>query len=369
MDGAMKTAAIDFGTFFIPGPTEVRPEILDAMTRPMIPHRSSEFEDLFGRLQTGLKYVFQTDRPVYISAASATGMMEAGVRCVRPGPILSLVNGAFSERFAHIAEMCGRQVDRYEVAWGQVHDKSKLDDYLTRRTYSAITVVHSETSTGSLNDIRKLSDMAHSHGAMCLVDSVSGLGGAEVQAEKWGLDYVLTGSQKALALPPGLAFSTASTEFIESARTARDRGVYFDLLELDDYASRGQVPTTPAVSLMYALDTQLEAILKEGIENRWKRHAAMLEMTSDWLDKCHEAGLGLKNIVEPGSRSPTVSTIELPKAIPADEFLRRVKSSGIRVASGYGKLKSETFRIGHMGDHTPATLEGCLAACEAAARA
>jgi aspartate aminotransferase-like enzyme len=346
----------------------VRPEILAAMTQPMIPHRSSEFEELFGRVQTGLKYAFQTDRPVYISAASATGMMEAGVRCARPGPILSLVNGAFSERFAHIAEMCGRQVDRYEVAWGQVHDEGELDIYLTTKTYSAITVVHSETSTGALNDVRKLSDAAHAHRVVCLVDSVSGLGGAELKTDRWKLDYVLTGSQKALALPPGLAFSTASAEFIESARTAKNRGVYFDLLEMDEYAARGQVPTTPAVSLIYALDAQLGAILKEGIENRWKRHAEMSNMTSEWLDRAREAGLDLKNIVEPGSRSPTVSAIELPKTIRADEYLRRVKSRGIRVASGYGKLKSETFRIGHMGDHTPATLEGCLAACEAAAR-
>src|SRR5215212_1029012 len=129
----------DFGTFFIPGPTEVRPDVLAAMTRPMIPHRSAEFEALFARLQTGLKYVFQTDRPVYIAAASATGMMEAGVRCAPAGPILSLVNGAFSERFAHIAEMCGREVERYEVEWGAVHDQAELEIYLTKKRYSAMT--------------------------------------------------------------------------------------------------------------------------------------------------------------------------------------------------------------------------------------
>jgi len=209
LDGTMTDTMTDFGAFFIPGPTEVRQEILAAMTKPMIPHRSSEFEELFARLQAGLRYVFQTDRPVYIVAASATGMMEAGVRCARPGPVLSLVNGAFSERFAHIAEMCGRAVDRYEVGWGQIHNSSELDAYLTRKTYSAMTVVHSETSTGALNDVRRLSDVAHSHSVVCLVDSVSGLGGAELRVDDWGLDYVLTGSQKALALPPGLAFSTS----------------------------------------------------------------------------------------------------------------------------------------------------------------
>ena len=358
-----------FGTFFIPGPTEVRPDVLAAMTRPMIPHRSSEFEELFARLQTGLKYVFQADRPVYVAAASATGMMEAGVRCSKPGPILSLVNGAFSERFARIAEMCGRNVDRFEVDWGAIHDVNQLEIYLTKGNYAAITVVHSETSTGALNDIRSLSDMAHSHGVICLVDSVSGLGGAEIHAKAWELDYVLTGSQKALALPPGLAFSTASAAFIETARDSEGRGVYFDLVEMDDYAAKGQVPTTPALSLMYALDFQLEAIREEGIENRWKRHASMSEMTSQWLEKCQSSGIDISNIVEPAFRSPTVSAIRYPKGHSGSDFLRKVTESGIRVASGYGKLKSETFRIGHMGDHSPATLERCLAACEAAVRA
>lgn len=358
-----------FGTFFVPGPTEVRPEVLAAMTRPMIPHRSSEFEDLFARLQTGLRYVFQTDRPVYVSASSATGMMEAGIRCSPPGPILSLVNGAFSERFARIAEMCGRHVDRYEVEWGSVHEVSELEIYLTKTRYAAVTVVHSETSTGALNDVRALSDSIHSHGVTCLVDSVSGLGGAEVRTREWQLDYVLTGSQKALALPPGLAFSTASAGFIEAAKRSEARGVYFDLVEMDDFAARGQVPTTPALSLMYALDVQLEAIQQEGIESRWKRHTTMSEMTSQWLDKCHDSGISVKNIVDPEFRSPTVSAIQLPKEFSTTEFIRRVAERGIRVATGYGKLKADTFRIGHMGDHSPATLESCLVACEAAVRA
>jgi aspartate aminotransferase-like enzyme len=369
MDGPVTDSQSGFGTFFIPGPTEVRREVLAMLTRPMIPHRSSEFEELFARLQMGLKYVFQTDRPVYIAAASATGMMEAGVRCSRPGPILSLVNGAFSERFAHIAEMCGREVVRYDVEWGSIHDVARLEAYLTKKNYAAVTVVHSETSTGALNDVRSLSDMAQSHGVSCLVDSVSGLGGAEVRATEWGLDYVLTGSQKALALPPGLAFSTASAAFIDSARHSEGRGVYFDLVEMDDFAAKGQVPTTPAVSLMYALEYQLDAIREEGIENRWKRHTSMSEMTSQWLEKCQESGIDLSNIVMPEFRSPTVSAIRFSKGLSSADFLKNVAERGIRVASGYGKLKSETFRIGHMGDHSPATLERCLAACEAAVRA
>lgn len=367
MDGAMNESLPQFGTFFLPGPTEVRPEVLAAMLRPMIPHRSSAFEDLFARVEIGLKDVFRTSRPVFIVPSSGTGMMEAAIRCVGEGRILSLVNGAFSERFAHIAEMCGREVDRYEVAWGQWHEAGELDKYLTSGDYSAITVVQSETSTGALNDVQSLSAAAHRHGVRCLIDSVSGLAGAELRFDAWKLDYVLTGSQKALALPPGLAFSVASQDFIDTARNTAGRGVYFDLVEMEHFAERGQVPSTPALSLMYALDVQVRAISEEGIENRWRRHSEMAEMTNEWIKACRDNDhLDVCNIVDAAHRSPTVSTIKLPEGTTSTAFLPKVAARGITVATGYGKLKEQTFRIGHMGDHTTATLERCLDACRSA---
>ena len=363
MDGAMTGRSDTFGTFFLPGPTEVRREVLEAMLRPMIPHRSTEFEELFARLQTGLQNVFQTSRPVFVSAASATGMMEAGVRCLEPGRVLSLVNGAFSERFANIAEKCGHAVDRYEVPWGEIHRPSELDNYITQSRYSGVTVVHSETSTGALNPIGQISDVAHKYGVWCLVDSVSGLGGAEVRTDMGRFDYVLTGSQKAIAIPPGLAFGVASKSFLEAADKTPGRGAYFDLVEMHRFATEGQVPSTPALSLLYALDKQLEAILAEGIENRWKRHNAMAQSMDTWLIECQSDGIDVNNIVERNQRSPTVSTLRLPENVNAEAFLGKVRSRGITVASGYGKLKSRTFRIGHMGDHSPSTLERCLDAC------
>ena len=285
-----------FGTFFLPGPTEVREEIMAAMLQPMIPHRGSEFEKLFERLQHGLRPIFKTERPVYVSSSSATGLMEGAIRCAPPGRILCLVNGAFSERFAHIASMCGRDVDRYDVAWGQVHAIPQLDERLSMRKYSAITVVHSETSTGALNDVRAISDCAHRHGIVCLIDSVSGLGGAELRFDEWKLDYVLTGSQKALALPPGLSFAVASTSFIDQANGTHGRGVYFDLVELDAYARRNQTPSTPALTLLYALEAQAKSIASEGLENRWIRHKAMATRTQEWITKISDdygAAIGL----------------------------------------------------------------------------
>lgn len=356
-----------FGTFFLPGPTEVRQEVLAAMLGPMIPHRSAEFEDLFARLQAGLKKVFLTSRPVYVAASSGTGMMEAAIRALPEGPILSLVNGAFSERFAHIAEMCGRRVSRYEEPWAAVHNLDRLDSYLSQGGFRAITVTHSETSTGALNDIRAISDLAHSRGALCMIDSVSGAGGAELRFDEWKLDYVLTGSQKSMGLPPGLAFGVASSEIVSLAEGATNRGVYFDIVEMERFAKGNQVPATPAFSLMYALEVQLDSIAKEGIEQRWKRHSDMLAATEEWIDaSAARTGKKWRNIVEKGSRSPTVSTIELPAGINGREFTARVKKRGITVATGYGKLADSTFRLGHMGDHTVATLQNCFKACEEA---
>jgi aspartate aminotransferase-like enzyme len=358
-----------FGTFFLPGPTEVRDEIMSAMLQPMIPHRGPQFERLFERLQQGLRPLFKTERPVYISSSSATGMMEAAIRAAPPGRILCLVNGAFSERFALIASMCGRDVDRYEVAWGQVHLIPQLEERLSMRKYVAITVVHSETSTGALNDVRSMSDCAHRHNVLCLIDSVSGLGGAELRFDEWNLDYVLTGSQKALALPPGLSFAVASVRLVDQASGTPGRGVYFDLVEMDAYARRNQTPSTPALTLFYALEAQVKAIATEGLEARWARHRAMAARTQDWIARISdETGRKLVNIAPLGSQSPTVSAIRLPSDLTAETFTAAVGKRGIVVGNGYGKLKSSTFRIGHMGDHTVESVERCLAACSSVLR-
>ncbi|HEV2643271.1 MAG TPA: alanine--glyoxylate aminotransferase family protein [Candidatus Elarobacter sp.] len=355
-----------FGTFFLPGPTEVRSAVLQAMTRPMIAHRGAAFERLFSEIQRGLRDVFRTRRPVYVSASSATGMMEAGVRCAPAGRILSLVNGAFSERFAHIAVACGREIDRYDVAWGEVHDVDEVGRRLRAGDYAAITVVHSETSTGALNDIRAITDAARTADVRCLIDSVSGLGGTEVEPDAWGCDYVLTGSQKALALPPGLAFAVASQSFIDgvAASAPKDRGVYFDLAEFEQYASKNQTPSTPAISLLYALSEQLSAITREGMPARWARHAAMAARTYAWADEAR-ANLNAEiSVLAPaGFRSPTVTTITLPKSISGRAVAAAVAERGFTIGTGYGKLAERTIRIGHMGDHTLDGLERCLDTC------
>ncbi len=357
------TDSTPFGTFFLPGPTEVRAEVLAAMTRPMMPHRGAEFESLFERIQAGLKLVFGTTRPVYVSSSSATGLMETAVRCAAPGPILSIVNGAFSKRFAQIALACGRTVELLEIPLGQVANPSAVNDILARGRFAAVTVVHSETSTGALTDITAIAEVAHRHGAMILVDSVTGAGGTVIEADARKLDFVLTGSQKALAMPPGLAFGVASESFLHQAKTAADRGLYFDIIEFDEYARKNQTPNTPALSLLYAADIQLQAIQAEGIEARWARHAAMREATAHWTLEQQAAGVQVGIFAVDGARSPTVSALTLPQGVSGGEVVRRVAHRGFVIGSGYGALRERTIRIGHMGDHTVDGVARCLDAC------
>lgn len=269
----MTHTLLDQGTFFFPGPTEVRPAVLAAMTRPMIPHRGAEFTAIFSALQVALKQIFGTSRPVYVSSSSATGLMEAAMRGAPPGRILSIVNGAFSERFAAIARNCARDTDVIDVPWGEVVDLGELERRLAAQRYAAVTVAHSETSTGALTDVRAVTRIARAHGARCLVDSVTGIGGAPLEFDAWELDVALTGSQKALALPPGLAFLACSKEFIAAVPGTPGRGLYFDLMEFEESTAKNQTPNTPAISLFYAAEVQLGAIVAEGMPARWARHA------------------------------------------------------------------------------------------------
>jgi len=356
-----KTKKAAFGTFFLPGPTEVRPAILNAMTRPMIGHRVAEMEALIGHIQPGLRYVFQTDRPVYISASSATGLMEAAVRNGARRRVLCLVNGAFSERFYKIAAATGLEADPLQVEWGGVNTPEQLEHALRRGIYDAVTVVHSETSTGVLNPIRELAEVTRGAGdVVLLVDSVSSMAGAPVETDSWGIDFVLTGSQKSFALPPGLAFGVAQPNILERAKSKPDRGIYFDFIEFERNILNNQTPNTPAVSLLYALAEQLDYIRAETIEARWARHRAMAQRTYDWVAEMRDRGIMLEILAPEGYRSPTVTTIRVPEGWTGPRIAAAVKQRGFQIATGYGRLKDETFRIGHMGDHTVDELNDLL---------
>jgi predicted phosphoserine aminotransferase len=332
----------------------------------MIGHRGKGSQDLIARLEEGLKPLFKTERPVIISTSSATGLMEAAARNGVQKRALSLVNGAFSERFAEIVDACGFEVEKLEVPWGRTHDLDALRSKLATGQFDAVTVVHSETSTGALQPLEQVANVVRAFpNVVLLVDGVTSVAGAPVHTDRWGLDFVLTGSQKAMALPPGLAFAVASDRMMERSKSATRKGVYFDLLSFVDNLAKQQTPNTPAVSLLYALDVQLKRINSTGIEARWETHRAMAERCSSWVDELREEkGVQIEVLAPEGFRSPTVTCIKLPAGVKGPDVVAGVKAKGWVIGGGYGKLKDTTIRIGHMGDHTVQGVEGVLAVVE-----
>lgn len=354
-----------FGKFFLPGPTEVKPEILATMTRPMISHRGSEIETMMTRIDERLQKVFRTSQPVFTVTSSATGLMEGGVRNAVRSRLLCLVNGAFSKRFHKAAVNSGIACDKLEVEFGHAHTPDMLAEALKRDHYDVVSVVHSETSTGVLNPIRELAGVAHASGDVVMViDTVSSMAAAPIECAAWDLDYVLTGSQKAIALPPGLAFCTANERTMDRARASKIRGLYFDLVEIHASWLKHQSPNTPAVSLLYALDAQLEQMMQEGMEARWARHAAMAERTWSWVDGQREKGRDIRVLAPAGFRSPAVTCISAPAGKTGPQIVSAMKAKGFVITAGYGEAKDAMIRIGHMGEHTVGELDILLEALD-----
>jgi aspartate aminotransferase-like enzyme len=273
-----------------------------------------------------------------------------------------VVNGAFSERFFQIARACGFEAEALTVPLGRAVTPQQLADALRGRDFDTVTVVHSETSTGALAPIAELAEVCRAAGDVALlVDSVTGLAGVPVETDAWGLDVVLTGSQKALALPPGLTLGVASPRVLERAKANGSRGTYFDFLEYEKYAAKRQTPNTPAISLLYALARQLAHIRAEGIEARWARHEAMARRTWAWADEMRDAGIAVGMLAPEGERSWTVSCLTLPEGRMGPDVNAAMKARGFVISAGYGSLQQSTIRIGHMGDHTVEELDAVLA--------
>ncbi|MBZ0275530.1 MAG: alanine--glyoxylate aminotransferase family protein [Anaerolineae bacterium] len=343
----------------LPGPVEVRREILEAQTAWMIGHRSKAFADLFARLQGKLKQTFLTQSRVLVSGSSGTGLWEGASRnCIRDDrKALHLVGGAFSERWAEVSQLNGKTVDVIAVEWGQAHTPEMVAEALKKDRYDAVCVVHNETSTGVTNPIKAIAEVVRPYEeTLLLVDSVSGFLGAELRVDEWGLDIALTSSQKAFGLPPGIAFAAVSDRVLARAAQVKNRGYYFDFIELDKSLQKNNTPSTPPVSLMFAADKQLDDILAEGLENRWARHTHLRDMTITWAN---QRGLGV--LAQEGYRSPTVTAVTNTRGFDVDEMSTFMAGKGFSMDKGYGKIKGKTFRIAHMGDMQPAMLYEVLA--------
>src|SRR5919197_4908659 len=257
--------------------------------------------------------------------------MELAVRNGVRYRALSLVNGSFSERFANLVRACGKEYVRLDVPLGCAVEPDMLRDALRRTPVDAVTVVHSETSTGVLQDLPALAQVVREFDdVLLLVDAVTSLAGSPVETDDWGLDFALTGSQKALALPPGLALGVASPRMLERAKTLPGRGLYFDLIGFEQATAKFQPTNTPAVSLLYALDAQLDRIAAEGgVEARWRRHAAMRERVETW-----SARRGIEYVPREGRRSWTVSCLKLPGGKDAKSVVGALKKDGWVIGSG-----------------------------------
>ncbi len=334
---------------FVPGPVDVAEEVAQAQTAAMLPHRSKEFETLFHRTAEKAKQLFYTQHRVFLSASSGTGFHEAAVRnfVSDTGRALMCSNGAFGNRWYDVAVNNGKQADKLETAWDTPVTGDHVQNALGKQHYDLVCVVHNETSTGLMNPVKDIAAAVQtvSPDTLVAVDAVSSLSGAKLEMDAWGIDFVLTSSQKALALPPGLALAAVSDRALAAAEKVPNRGWYFDLLRLEKHRLKDTTPATPAIGLIYALDRQLERIFEEALENRFARHSAMAARTQEWAQS-----QGFELFAPEGYRSQTVTTIRKSESFDVAALNQFLQQNDMRIAGGYGPIKPTSFRIAHMGE-------------------
>jgi aspartate aminotransferase-like enzyme len=329
----------------------------------MIFHRSAAMEELMQRVTRRLGPIFGTRRPVHVLTGSGTGAMELAIRGGTVRRVLSIVHGDFGERFARMAEACDRTVVRLTATLGDVVPLDKIRDVLAGGDFDAVTLTHNETATGVIADVEPVTKLVRERSdCLVLIDAVSSAGGAALAMDAWGADAIVSASQKALALPPGLGFAALSERFVTRAKSLKDRGVYLDAIRFEEFAKKSQSPTTPAVSLLFALDKQLADIELETLERRFARHAAMRDVCTAWVERAEAAALGVSLLAPKRHRSPSVTCVRTEHRTVA--VLERMREQGYELGGGQAELTQTTFRIGHMGDHTVAGLEGMLEVLE-----
>ena len=346
---------------FLPGPVEVDAELRAIMSMPLIGHRSAAFKECTLRLAPKLGRLFCKEGPAFFENAPGTALMEAGIRNLVKRKVLHLVGGSFGQRWHKTSVACGREAHAIESEWGTAADPSQLRSKLAQHRddpFEAVCITHNETSTGVLNPLAKLAATVReaSPDTLVLVDAVTSVGGAELQFDDWGIDLAFAGTQKCLALPPGLCVFAVSQRALAKAETVEGRGFLFDFVAAPGRFEKGAPPATPCIPLAFALDRQLDRILdEEGLEARWNRHLQLRDRTTAWAEQ-H----GFTPFVDnPAHRSPTVSALH-NGPLQGGTIVARAAEAGFTLGRGYGSLKETTFRIGHMGDHPIARLEALL---------
>ncbi len=347
---------------FIPGPVHVSEKTFKALCRPMIGHRSGDFKKLYGGIQPRLQELFGTKQPVFLSTSSAWGVMEGSIRnLVGAGKVLNCMCGAFSDKWFDVSKKCGKDAVALQVEWGQPIRGEQLRAQLKQGGFDAVTLIHNETSTGVMSPLAEICEVMREFPEVCLiVDTVSSFSVVPLPMDELGIDVLLTGSQKALAMPPGLALFSASKKAMERAATVKSRGYYFDFVEFAKNQAEDMTPSTPSISHIYALESKLDDIFTEGVANRHRRHAETNAMVHDWVRK-----QGFDFFAPEGYRSKSLTCIANSKGIDVAEMVQKVKERhGFIIDGGYGKLKGKTFRLSNMGDETRQTEGELLAALD-----
>lgn len=333
----------------LPGPTNVSDRVMKAMARPIVNHRGDSFRELYKGILAEAQQLFQTQDNTVVFSSSGTGGVEAAVwNLIRSGDSAVVpVFGEFSSRLSETVEMAGGRAVQVRSEFGEAPSLEQLKEVMdVQKSFKALFLVHNETSTGvAVPYLKEASEMAHDHGAFAVIDAISSLGGYAIPVDNWGVDICITGSQKCIAAPPGLALLSVSRKVADFLKSSPPKTRYFDISRYIEYGARGETPFTPALPLFYALDEALKELLEEGLAKRVQRHDQMSASLYDGL-----ARLGLRPVAEKSVRSKTVVASYYPDDVDDVSFRKTLaKDKGIVVAGGFGPFAGKVFRVGCMG--------------------
>jgi aspartate aminotransferase-like enzyme len=342
---------------FIPGPVEVSTKTWAAFAKPMIGHRSEAFRALYRSIHPRLQRLFGTKQPVFLSTSSAWGVMEAAIRNLVSRRVLNCMCGAFSDKWLDVSRRCGKQAEPFQVDWSKHIDPAALDEKLATGDFDAVTLIHNETSTGVMNPVAEICAVVRKYPDVALiVDTVSSFSAVPIPMDELGIDVLLTGSQKALALPPGFSLFSVSEKAFTRAEQQKDRGYYFDFLEFKKNQENDMTPATPSIAHIHALESKLDDIFAEGLTNRYARHSRTNALVHDWVRR-----RGFDFFAEDGYRSKTLTCVKNSRGIDVPKLARDLRERHhLVIDPGYGRIKGQTFRLSNMGDETEETVAQLL---------
>jgi len=330
-----------------PGPTPLPPEVCEAQARPIIHHRTPQFQAVLKEVEEGLKYVFQTANDVFILTSSGTGAMEAAVvNLLSPGDAaITIQGGKFGERWTEICKSYGINTEVIDVQWGKAVDPKEIEKRLKANPkIKAVFATLCETSTGVTNDIEAIGAVVRGTAAALVVDAISGLGAIDLKTDAWSVDVCVSGSQKGLMLPPGLAFLSTSEKAWALVLESKCPKYYFDLKEAKSALDKTDTAYTPAISLVMALNESLKMMRQDGMVNIFSRHKKMADAVRSAMK-----ALGLE-LFAPTAASDVVTSVKVPAGVDGEKLVKTMRDTfGVTIAGGQSELKGKVFRIAHMG--------------------